>query len=67
MAHYEIEPGEYDGDTNDHGALRATETQLRRPGDLVEQQTAVQQGIADALSRLESVLGALSKAITHRG
>jgi hypothetical protein len=67
---YELDPGEYDTEPNEHGALRAIETQLMRLEHLAQaiadhgvamknalsDQAEAQQRIADAISRLADVM-----------
>ena len=36
MMEFDIEPGEHDDEMNEHGALRAIETQLQRLGHIAE-------------------------------
>ena len=75
MQDYEIEPGEYDEDTNEHGALRAIATQLQRLGHIAEaitvqgvvlahaidNQAEAQRHVADVLNRLADILGGIAQ------
>jgi hypothetical protein len=61
MKDFEIGPGEYDEDANEHGALRSIETQLRALNAMVAtalaEQAEAQRQVADALNRLADIFG----------
>ena len=76
----DYEPGEYDQDADEHGALRAIETQLRTLGPMlaeaitdhagclanaIDQHSEATRQVADALNRLADILGGVAQ--TWRG
>jgi hypothetical protein len=77
---YELDPGEYDAEPNEHGALRAIETQLMRLEhiaqaiadhgvaieDALSEQAEAQRRIADAISRLADVMAVAVTGVDRR-